>query len=258
MQLKIIGTGSAGNCYLLENEHEALLIECGVRFEKIKQAIDFEIDKIVGCIVTHEHGDHVGVKASGLLNVLKHGIECFSGEGTFKVLNVKHHNAIFIKSGKQFIVGGFKILPFDAVHANSDGSPCAEPFSFIIHHEDCGDVLFITDSQYCKYNFNGVFQFNNIIIEANFCDEIIKKKRDDGKIQNFLYERIIESHMSIETCKNTLLANDLSHVNNIVLIHLSDSNSHENNFKKTIIEATGRSVHVANNNQVLEFNKTRF
>jgi len=64
--------------------------------------------------------------------------------------------------------------------------------------------------------------------------------------------------MSLNTCKETLLANDLSQVQKIVLIHLSDSNSDERKFKKVIEEATGKIVYVANNNQILEFNKNPF
>ena len=64
--------------------------------------------------------------------------------------------------------------------------------------------------------------------------------------------------MSLNTCKETLLANDLSQVQKIVLIHLSDSNSDEKKFKEVITNATGKIVHVANNNQTLEFNKNPF
>ena len=41
-----------------------------------------------------------------------------------------------------------------------------------------------------------------------------------GRLSPSLRNRTIKSHMSYDTCKETLLANDLSEVNNIVLIHL--------------------------------------
>ena len=64
--------------------------------------------------------------------------------------------------------------------------------------------------------------------------------------------------MSYDTCKETLLANDLSIVNNIVLIHLSDNNSDAEMFRKGIEEATGKTTFVAKKELKIEFNKTPF
>jgi ribonuclease BN (tRNA processing enzyme) len=70
---------------------------------------------------------------------------------------------------------------------------------------------------------------------------------------------VIESHMSLSTCKDLLKANDLSQVNNIVLIHLSDGNSDAKRFEAEVQEVTGKTVHVANAGLVIEnFNKQPF
>lgn len=55
-----------------------------------------------------------------------------------------------------------------------------------------------------------------------------------------------------------LAANDLSQVNNIVLIHLSDSNSDEKQFQKEVSELTRKNVTVASNGIEIQFNKTPF
>lgn len=245
MQLKILSTGSIGNCYILENEKEALIIELGLNFSKIKEALNFDLSKVVGAIVSHCHLDH----AKGLKQALDNGIECYSSQGTFQSLNINHHNAKIIKSKQAFQIGNFKILPFNVHH------DVAEPLGFLIDHEETGRCLFVTDTTYIDYTFPNL---NNIIIEANYCEEIIKEKLGSTWQGEFLKNRILKSHMSLNTCKETLIANDLSQVQKIVLIHLSDSNSDERKFKKVIEEATGKIVHVANNNQILEFNKNPF
>lgn len=56
MLLKCIASGSSGNSYALIMDKEILLIEAGVRLFEIKKHIDFQISKVVGCVVTHEHG----------------------------------------------------------------------------------------------------------------------------------------------------------------------------------------------------------
>jgi phosphoribosyl 1,2-cyclic phosphodiesterase len=246
MELKIISTGSQGNAYILRNGDEALLIECGVNISDIKKALDFDLSKVVGCIVTHEHQDH----CKSIIDITRCGIRVYTGENTFKALNIKDKYRCFPVSSKEtFQLGNFKILAFDVKH------DAAEPLGFLIEHPDCGKVLFLTDTNYCEYTFKGL---NNIIIEANYSKEIIDRKfgADSGK--EFLRNRILKSHFSLANCKDMLSANDLSKVNNIVLIHLSDSNSDEKQFQKEVAELTGKNVTVASNGMKINFNKTPF
>lgn len=56
MFLKCIASGSSGNSYALISDKEILLIETGVRLMEVKKNIDFQISKVVGCIISHEHG----------------------------------------------------------------------------------------------------------------------------------------------------------------------------------------------------------
>lgn len=245
MELKIIGTGSTGNAYVLENEKEALLIECGVRFSEIKKALDFNISKVAGCLVSHSHGDH----AKSISDVLKSGIDVYASTETFANCNTGiNHKAHFLYPKTTYKIGGFTVMPFDVKH----DVPC---LGFLISHADCGKVLFITDTYYCKYTFPGL---NNIIVEANYSKEIIMQKMGPESGKEFLKNRIIQSHFSIENCKDLLKANDLRSVNNIVLIHLSDGNSDERQFQKEVFELTGKNTHVANNGMAIPFNKTPF
>jgi phosphoribosyl 1,2-cyclic phosphodiesterase len=55
MELSVIGSSSKGNGYVLHNENEGLIIEAGVSFQNVKRAIDFNISKIRGVIISHEH-----------------------------------------------------------------------------------------------------------------------------------------------------------------------------------------------------------
>lgn len=55
MEFKVIGSGSSGNCYLLESETECLVIEAGISFLEVKKALDFNIRKIVGVVISHRH-----------------------------------------------------------------------------------------------------------------------------------------------------------------------------------------------------------
>lgn len=245
MELVVIGTGSTGNAYILRNENEALLIECGVNIKDIKVALNFDYSKVVGCLMSHEHGDH----SKSATKIMELGIDLYSQLETHKSLGTDKSNRAKRFEIKQTIsLGGFKIMAFDVKH----DVPC---LGFLIEHKDCGRVVFITDTYYVKYKFPKI---NNIIIEANYSKEIIDNTYGADSNKEFLRNRILRSHFSLENCKSMLSANDLTQVNNIVLIHLSDRNSDEKQFKKEVQELTGKNVSVANNGMVIPFNKTPF
>jgi phosphoribosyl 1,2-cyclic phosphodiesterase len=245
MTLEIIGTGSNGNCYLFKpNQGKSLIIDCGVDFKKVKQAIDFNIRSVCGVLQTHSHGDH----SKFTKDFLNSGIDVYMSSDNQKEIAIESNRIKVIECKKKFQLGDFKVMPFDLKHDVT----C---FGYIIEHIESGKFCMITDTYFCEYTFKGL---NNIIIEANYSKEIIDRKfgADSGK--EFLRNRILQSHFSLANCKDMLAANDLSNVNNIVLIHLSDSNSNEKQFHKEVSELTGKNVTVASNGMKINFGKTPF
>lgn len=239
MQLKVINSNSSGNAYLLESATDTLLIECGVHVNKIKKALNFKINN-VNAIVTHSHGDH----ACSIKDVLNAGIPVYASAETILAAGIlQHHRVNQMVAGTNYSIGSFKVRPFEVNHD-------VHCFGFLIKHEECGLVLFLTDTFYCNYHFPGL---NNIIIECNHAVDLLQ-----ANTQKFLQDRIVQSHMNLETCKDLLRANNLSAVNNIVLIHLSDSNSDEERFQREVKEVTGKDVHIAKAGLCIPFNKTPF
>ncbi len=232
MELKVLGSSSAGNCYLLENENECLIIEAGVKFSEVKKALGFKTAKISGLILTHEHGDH----ARHVLEYAESGINCYASNGTLRALKSSSHRYYAVEKFKRTQIGNFSIIPFDVKH------DVAEPFGFLIFHKDMGCAMFLTDTHYCEYTFKGI---NHFIIEANYSEQILSERVFKGEVKAFLQNRIIQSHMSLETCIETIKANDLQSAKNVVLIHLSDGNSNEAMFKKAVEQSCGVPTQVA-------------
>ncbi len=244
MKLTVIGSSSKGNSYaLVSSTGQILLLECGVKFSKIKEAINFKVSNVIGCLLTHNHGDH----CLSIREVMEAGIDVYASHGTHAALKTDGHHRARIIGTKEYTIGEFKILPFNVKH------DAAEQLGFLIYHKECGVTIFITDTYYVPQVFFGL---NNIIIEANYSEEIL-----DSVVRcamPFLDDRIIRSHMSLETCKQMLQSNDLTRVNNIVLIHLSDRNSNTEAFKNEIQQLTGKTVHVAEGGLTIDFNSTPF
>lgn len=244
MKLKVVSSGSIGNAYIVHNDNEALLIECGVRFSDIKQSLNFNLKKVVGCLVSHSHLDH----CKGVREAVNAGINVHCLEDTSAAFGFKSHRIKNIEPKKIFTIGNFKIMAFTLQH----DVPC---LGFMIDHVETGTFVFITDTYYCEYSFPGL---HNVIIEANYCQSILDAKLAAGATPEFLRNRVLKSHMSLATCKEFLKANDLTKVNNILLIHLSDSNSNAEQFKREIKEQTAKTVNIASKGLEINFNKTPF
>ena len=248
MTLTIIASGSAANAYLLTADNGTkLLIEAGVHIDRIKQAVGYSFTHVAGCLVTHEHADHAKA-AAGLLRL---GVEVWASAGTHVALGTDtHHRARVIIPEVTVQVGPFKVRAFPVEH------DAAEPFGFLIWHPESGTILFLTDSAYSTYKFDGL---NNIIIEANYSLGILDRRLHDEETPRFLRDRIIRNHMNLETCVELLRANNLAAVNKIVLIHLSDGNSHERDFISAVRAAIGREAIIARDGlRIPHFNKTPF
>lgn len=248
MKLRVLGSSSSGNCYLLVADNgETLIIEAGVRFDKVKKALGFDLSRVAGCIVTHEHGDH----AKYVRDFIASYVPVYMSFGTCQALGLQQSGVVnAVKPLAPFSVGSFKVMPFPVQH------DAAEPFGWLVKHEECGSVLFATDTYYLRYRFNGL---SNILIECNYRLDLLRRNVQAGRIDRQRYNRTIESHMSYGTCLDTLLANDITRVNNIVLIHLSADNSHAREFTSGIAKATGKqNVFAASPGMEIDFNKTPY
>jgi phosphoribosyl 1,2-cyclic phosphodiesterase len=246
MKLHVLASSSKGNCYLVYNETEALVIEAGIKLIEVKKALDFKISRIQGVLVTHEHGDH----SKYVKEFLEFGLSVFMSKGTSEGMNLKSvEKPVLVKGGKQFVIGNFKILPFDVIH------DAKEPLGYLINHSESGNILFLTDSHYSKYKFKNL---NHIIVEANYDQAIVEQNIINGKVHPSMLQRLQKSHMSIDTCIQLLHDNDLKNVNNIVLIHLSGGNSNAREFRNKIIHATGINTVIAEKGLIMNMNFQTF
>jgi len=240
MKLHILGSSSQGNCYLFQGITETLIWDCGISLLEVKKALNFDISGIVGCIVDHIHGDHF----SKVKDFLSAGINVYASQGTIDKSGIKNHHLLAISHKRLFNLGGFEIYPFDVKH------DAPEPLGFLIRHKECGTTLAVTDTYYIPYKFPGL---TNILCEANYDLEIANQAIENGASVH-VRNRVMQSHMSIDTLCDFLKANDLSKVNNIVLLHLSNGNSNAKEFKRRVQEvAPGKRVTIADKNIEIDF-----
>jgi phosphoribosyl 1,2-cyclic phosphodiesterase len=168
--------------------------------------------------------------------IMRAGIDCYMSRGTAEALGLSGHRINIKKARQQFRIGTWTILPFETQH------DAAEPLGFLLANQDGDKLLYATDTYYIRYRFQGL---THIVIETNYSMDILKRNVDAGTVPKELKSRILKSHFSLENVKKFLLANDLSKVQEIWLLHLSDNNSDSERFKREIQELTGRMVFIA-------------
>lgn len=248
VKLKVFGSNSKGNGYAMtDNQGNTILLECGVPVAEVKKYLDFDLSKVMGCLLTHGHQDH----CKYVSQYLKSGLDVAMSIETAKMLKIDgHHRVKTIEANRKYtsLMGEFTVLPVEMQHD-------VHTFGFVINHKECGPTVFITDSYYSKYRFANVCNF---IMECNYSEEIMQKKLATGELNAFVRNRVLQSHLSLEHLLQMLAANDLSKTNNIVLVHLSDTNSDEAYFKNKVSEATGKTVHIADSGMEINLDRMPF
>jgi phosphoribosyl 1,2-cyclic phosphodiesterase len=205
MKLKCLGSGSYGNCYLLTADNgETLLLDAGLPIMDIKRGLNWNIKCVVGAICTHAHKDH-----SLSVQDLEHmGIPVFKPYESLEPMEIGFTGGIIM---------AFDLTTLDGkwTHTNADGTECP-CYGFLITHPEMGKLLYITDTEFCKWRFADV---NHILISCNYQ----KKYIDDENVAK--RNHVFRGHMELGTVKDFVMANKTDSLQNVILCHLSRDNA---------------------------------
>lgn len=232
MDIKCLASSSSGNCYLISDGSSTLMLESGIRLQKVQNVIP-DLTKINACLISHEHGDH----SAYVKDILKYTMVCAS-QGTLNALNDKHQVSdemkVFqhvLKHNTRTKIGSFIVVPFDVQH------DAAEPLGFLIHSNTTNEnLLFATDTYYIKNRFKDL---HYIMVECNYSYDLIPEELSKPE-----YLRLLQSHFELSNVKEFLKANDLTKCKRIYLLHLSSRHANAKLFKQEIEELTGVPVEV--------------
>lgn len=241
ISIKVFGSGSKGNGYLIDDGHSQLIIECGVPFRDVQQQMGHSFSRVVGALITHEHRDHCKyIKAL----IDETAIDVFATKGTINamfddsVLKLKQFdsyrfNSLSYKETKK--IGTWYVTPFEIQH------DVREPAGFLVDNTAGDRLIFITDSYYVKYRFPNV---THMMVEANYSRDIVDQKMSKG-FDLKRKERLLESHFDFDRTLEFIKANKSNRLQEVWLLHLSDANSHEQKFKEETQKLVGVPVYVA-------------
>jgi len=224
MNITVHHSGSRGNLYQVDD----ILIDPGVPIKATKKALNFRLSEIRACLCGHFHSDH----SKAAKDILRAGIDLYCSQETAEALKLSGHRLHIIEPMKEFKINRWRILPFPLVHD-------APNLGFLLQ-KGGKKCLYCNDTNYISHKFRGL---NFILLGVNYDAEILKENVATGTIDPEVAKRVLQNHMSLETAKGFFRANDMSKVEAIYLLHLSDANSDEERFKKEIETITGRPVY---------------
>jgi len=242
VKLICIGSSSIGNAYALDSGNEILLLEAGMKMADVKRAIDYRLADVVGCVVTHEHGDH----AKYATEYAKFGVDVYGPQALEQKKRFPYGKFTVLCDSVTKNIGRFRVVPFHNYHD-------VEIYGYLINHPDCGSILFSTDSYKLGMTLRGI---NHFLIEANYEDSMLKENVKNGSISKAQSDRIMLSHMSLNYCIEYLRDCEADKsAKTITLCHLSDRNSDQEMFRKTVAGAFGVPTFCATKNLVVDLSK---
>ncbi len=124
LRVTILGSGSSGNCTLLETERTRLLVDAGLgKKETLRRlaAVGREVDRLDGIVISHEHSDHIGSLAQvlGQWRTTVYLTEATHTE-VLRILPETSHKRLdrveHIRAGQRFIVGDIEVSPISIPH----------------------------------------------------------------------------------------------------------------------------------------------
>jgi len=217
IQITVLGSGSGGNCTLVETDKTALLVDAGLSCRQITQrlaAVGRSLDHIHGIVLTHEHSDHVSA-----LPVLckSRSIPIYANRFTAEAVGDDIHQPLpwqLFLTGNRFDIGDLTLESFSVPHDAQD------PVGFVIHNGTAA-VGFITDLGHpTRLVADRLRALDALVLEANHDVKLLQENphRPWG-----LKQRILSRHGHLSNDDAATLAGEIvtDRLRHVILAHLS-------------------------------------
>lgn len=228
------GSGSSGNCYLLQTENSTLMIDSGVGVRQMKRFFHeygLSMSKVDNILITHDHADHV--KAVGVISN-EFNIPVYATEQVHRGIQknfcvrkkIEPSNKRNITPGETFTLGDFSVTPFEVPHDSSGnvGYRIQAGGSNFCLMTDVGHVTEELEQNVALADY--------LVIEANHDESMLMA----GPYPQYLKERVAGpyGHLSNKTCAETVARCATPRLKHVWLCHLSEENNHPELLRKTM------------------------
>lgn len=169
MKMASIASGSNGNCYYVENDDDAVLIDAGVSTKQIVERmarLGLSLSKLRGVFISHEHTDHIrGIDVFSR----KHAVPVFMTQKTHASSGVSLKTTLSaFFPGKPVQMGSIRVHPFLKSH------DAIEPCGFSVS-SGSSRVAVLTDvGLHCENVIEHIRNADALFLESNYDDQMLK------------------------------------------------------------------------------------
>ena len=192
MRFAVLGSGSKGNCTLVEAGSTRLLIDNGFSGKELisrLHSLDIAPESLTAILVTHEHDDHVkgvGVVARRL------NLPVYANEATHRAAEQrmgKVPGRLDFGTGESFAIEELRVHPFSVSHDTSD------PVGFVVSDGIC-NLGYCTDTgKITRLMHHHLLQCQAVVLEANHDVQMLK----EGPYPLPLQQRVLSSRGHLAT-----------------------------------------------------------
>lgn len=227
MNIQVLGSGSSGNCYIIKDKNNLILIDVGLSFSNIKEYIPLGENINYSLFITHAHNDHIkGISA--FTKAFKPKL--YSSYGTLQEISAKEKvlsyvsKNVFLEPDKSYIIDDFKCSTCALSH--DAWTPLGYSITLSNH-----TIAFITDTGKTMPNIETMASnANYLFIESNYEESILHankrynpslKKRilsEDGHLSNKDSSEFIERVAKYGNLKKCFLSHISEDTNNYDLV----------------------------------------
>jgi len=227
MRIKVLASGSKGNCTYIETEGSKILIDAGIstlQIEKGLKEIGVNPKEIDSIFITHSHVDHVsGIEVFSK----KYKTQIYMTEKTKIRGKIRVEQIINIKG--EIELESTKITPIKLSHDTPDAN------GYLIE-ENNKSVVYITDTGYVHEKHYGLLKNRSVyIFESNHDLEMLA---ENIKYPFPIKQRIRSDKGHLSNNQASLYLSELigSKTKRVILAHLSEENNTPEKAIKTLKE----------------------
>ena len=229
-----MGSGSAGNCLVVEQANTRLLLDCGFSPNEVVkrlQKLDLMPEQITGILVTHEHDDH----AKGAFKfAAKHNVPVWLTHGSLKMCERYIPDSVAIQiniidSHTQFSIENIQINPYPVPH------DAREPTQFTFSDGNY-KLGVLTDAgsstTHIEYMLSAC---DALVLECNHDLHMLENGPYAWTLKKRVGSRL--GHLDNQSAAALLARLDNSKLKHIIAAHLSAKNNKADLAKKALSQA---------------------
>lgn len=218
MRFAYLGSGSRGNCAIIESGNTRLMLDCGFSIretERRLQLLGLSAADVSAILVTHEHSDHIS-GVGGLAR--KHGLPVWMTPGTYATGKAGELSEMMpVNCHQKFSIGSIDVQPVPVPH------DAKEPCQYVFNSNGLRLGILTDVGHITPYIQQHYRRCDALVIECNHDQEMLR----DGPYPWSLKQRVGGNYGHLNNHQAAAMVKDVDHerLQFLMAVHISEKNN---------------------------------